>query len=298
MPKHYDILLLGHLSRSVHIKPDGEKLTWMGGALWYGVHSAFAGGNKVGAVVKCAPEDNESHSILPIPLEDIYYCPAKTSMSIRSTFFSSDKERRRSEALSLGEPFTIADIPDATADVYHMAALMSGDFDPEVIVALSKRGPVSIDVQGLLRCPNETGEMITRDWPEKMKYFPYITYLKTDAAEAEILTGLSDRREAAKVLHSWGPKEVMISYNQEMMVYDGADFAVWPVVARNLSGRSGRGDTTIAAYITERLRTNMSDALRYATAAASLKMESPGPLKASRVEIEAYMEQFLPDPSK
>ena len=67
MPKHYDILLLGHLSRSVHIKPDGEKLTWMGGALWYGVHSAFAGGNKVGAVVKCAPEDNESHSILPIP---------------------------------------------------------------------------------------------------------------------------------------------------------------------------------------------------------------------------------------
>ena len=294
MAKHYNALILGHLSRSVHLKHDGEELTWMGGALWYSVHSAIAGGNSVGAVVKCAPVDNESYEMLPLAHEDIYYRPAKTTMSIRSTFFTPEKERRRCDALSIGETFTVAEIPDATADVYHIAGLMSGDFDPEVIVELSKRGPVSIDVQGVLRCPDETGEMVLRDWQDKNKYIPHITYLKTDAAEAEILTGLSDRHEAAKALHDCGAKEVMISYHQEMMVYDGKDFAIWPVVARNFSGRSGRGDTTIAAYITERLRANISDALRYATASSSLKMETPGPLKASRAEIEAYMEEFLP----
>lgn len=31
------------------------------------------------------------------------------------------------------------------------------------------------------------------DWKEKKELLPYITFLKTDAAEAEILTGLTDR---------------------------------------------------------------------------------------------------------
>ena len=63
--------------------------------------------------------------------------------------------------------------------------------------------------------------MVYHDWKEKKELLPYIRFLKTDAAEAEILTGLTDRAEAAKVLYGWGAKEILITHNTEVLVYDG-----------------------------------------------------------------------------
>ena len=65
--------------------------------------------------------------------------------------------------------------------------------------------------------------------------------------------------------------------------------------ARNLSGRTGRGDTTFAAYVNERLNNSIEKALLYATATVSLKMETPGPIKANRKDIEEYIEKIYSD---
>lgn len=85
----------------------------------------------------------------------------------------------------------------------------------------SKYGKVAVDVQCLLRHIEEDKTMAFHDWAEKEEILPYIDYLKTDAAEAEILTSLTDRVEAAKLLYSWGAKEVVISHNTEVIAYDG-----------------------------------------------------------------------------
>ena len=108
--------------------------------------------------------------------------------------------------------------------------------------------------------------MVYHDWAEKKEMLPYVRFLKTDAAEAEILTGLTDRAEAAKVLYSWGAKEILITHNTEVLVYDGHEIYTCPIKARNLSGRTGRGDTTFAGYINERLTSDIPTALRFATA--------------------------------
>ena len=108
-------------------------------------------------------------------------------------------------------------------------------------------------------------------------------YFKTDAAEAEVLTGLTDRAEAAKVLHDWGAKEVVITHNTEVLAYDGDKIYTCPIKARNLSGRTGRGDTTFAGYIAERQRAGVEEAL---------KMETPGPFKGTREDVLAYMKEF------
>ena len=120
----------------------------------------------------------------------------------------------------------------------------------------------------------------------------YIDFLKTDAAEAEILTGLTDRVAAAKLLHSWGAKEVMITHNTEVLVYDGNEIYTCPIKARNLSGRTGRGDTTFAGYINERLRASVPEALQYCTALVSLKMETPGPFMGTREDVLNYIKEF------
>ena len=95
----------------------------------------------------------------------------------------------------------------------------------------------AIDVQTMLRWV-ENGGMVYHDWKEKKELLPYIRFLKTDAAEAEILTGLTDRAEAAKVLYGWGAKEILITHNTEVLVYDGHEIYTCPIKARNLSGLS------------------------------------------------------------
>ena len=115
---------------------------------------------------------------------------------------------------------------------------------------------------------------------------------KTDAAEAEVLTGLTDRVEAAKMLHDWGAKEVVITHNTEVLAYDGNKVYTCPIKARNLSGRTGRGDTTFAGYIAERQRGSVEEALNFCTALVSLKMETPGPFKGTREDVLAYMKEF------
>lgn len=165
-----------------------------------------------------------------------------------------------------------------------------------MIVECSKKGAVALDVQSCLRHADMTdGSMYFEDWADKEKLLPYVTYLKTDAAEAEIMTGTQDRERAAKMLFELGAKEILITHNTEVLVYDGKKFYTCPIRARNLSGRTGRGDTTFAAYVNERLNNSIEKALLYATATVSLKMEAPGPINASRKDIENYIDKYYSD---
>ena len=294
--KKYDTLTIGHISLDYNIDYQDNQIIEVGGAVIYSSAAAYAGGYKVAVVTKVAPQDKDRLSAFVIDKDDIYYIPSSESTSIRNKYHTADKERRTCTCIGQGDSFKIEDIKDFDTEIYHFAGLIYGDFDGEIIKWASKRGKVAVDVQALLRHANrETGEMYFEDWAEKKEILPYIDYLKTDAAEAEILTGLQDRKEAAKLLHSWGAKEVVITHNTEVLAYDGNNFYTCPIRARNLSGRSGRGDTTFAAYITERQQENMEKALLWATATVSTKMEAPGPYKGKREDIVEYIHMMYPE---
>lgn len=213
---------------------------------------------------------------------------------MQNKYFTADKERRESICLCVGTPFVWEDIPnDIESYIYHFAGLVYGDFSNDMIKRCAEKGAVAVDVQAYLRHVNkENGKMYFEDWADKREIFPYIKFLKTDAAEAEILTGTNDREQAAKILYSWGAKEILITHNSEVLVYDGKKTYTCPIKARNLSGRTGRGDTTFAAYITERLTKDIPTALLYATATVSLKMETPGAFKGTRSDVEKYIDKF------
>ena len=93
------------------------------------------------------------------------------------------------------------------------------------------------------------------------------------------------------MLYEWGAREIMITHNTEVLLYDGKDYYAEPLRPRNLSGRSGRGDTCFASYITERLTQDIPAALRTAAALVSLKMESPGPFLGTRADVAAYIRE-------
>jgi sugar/nucleoside kinase (ribokinase family) len=168
---------------------------------------------------------------------------------------------------------------------------MYGDIGGEIIEHISRMGKAAVDVQCLLRCV-ENESMVFRDWKEKKKYLPMVNYLKTDAAEAEVITGKKEMTEAVKCLYSWGAKEIMITHNTEVMVYDGRKIYTQPLKPKNLTGRTGRGDTCFSAYITERIHHGIEESLQFAAALVSLKMEKPGPFKGTRDDVMDFIKMY------
>lgn len=290
LKKSYDTFIIGHISID-EIIYDEKVTTMCGGAVVYASYAAVAGGNKIGVLTKTSDKISDIESIFSLPREDIYTVHSSKATSIRNNYLTKDRERRICTALSVADPFKIEEVPNINTSIYHLAGLIAGDFEGDMIKILSDRGKVAVDVQGFLR-KNKNGEMVFKDWKEKHKYLPYIHFLKTDAAEAEIITGLNDRQEAAKMLNTWGAKEIMITHNTEVLIYDGKKYYTIPLKPRNLSGRTGRGDTCFSAYITERLRKEPAEAALYAAALVSLKMETPGPFKGTREDVQNYIKQF------
>lgn len=295
--KHYESVIIGHISMDNNIDHLGNGAFVCGGAVLYSSASAYALGHKVAAITRLAEKDSERLFEFTIPKEDVYAVWCENSTTMKNVYLTPDKERRNSSCLSVGTPFELSDIPNGiSADIYHFAGLVYGDFPNEMIKECAKKGKIAVDVQTCLRHVNtDTGEMYFEDWADKKEMLPYIDFLKTDAAEAEIMTGTSDRYEAVKILYGLGAKEVLITHNTEVIAYDGEKIYSCPIRARNLSGRTGRGDTTFAAYINERLTNNIEQSLLYATATVSLKMETPGPLKETRADIESYIKEIYPE---
>ena len=290
--KNYDTFIMGHISIDENIY-QGETVKEIGGAVVYSSCASYAIGHKTGILTKLSFQDKDRLEAFTIPEEDIFTLNSKNTTSIRNIYHSADRERRTCTALSVADPFTIEDMPNNIDSlIYHFAGLISGEFDNEMIKFLHNKGKVALDVQGFLRTVGENKEMVFKDWKEKKECLPFIDYLKTDAAEAEIMTGAKDRKIAAEMLFEWGAKEIMITYNKEILIYNGIKHYTFPLKPRNLSGRSGRGDTCFSAYITERADKEIEEALLFAAALVSLKMESPGPFRGTRDDIEGYIKKF------
>ena len=270
----------------------GNERKELGGAVVASGFAAARSGSKTALFTKLNPADADVEKRFENSNADLYWKPSTATCSIRNQYFTADKEKRTCTSMGVCDPFQFEELPDIDTKIYHFAGLVYGDFDGELFEKAAKHGKVAVDVQCLLRHVEADKTMAFHDWDEKLKYLPCIDYLKTDAAEAEILTGLSDRAEAAKLLYSWGAREIMITHNTEVLIYDGKEIYTCPIKARNLTGRTGRGDTTFAGYITERLRTGISEALQYCTALVSLKMETPGPFMGTREDVLEYIREF------
>ncbi len=290
--ERFDSFIIGQPSLDINTDYGGETRSCIGGAVLCSAFAASGMGRKVAVLPKASSRDMDVHALFA-PAKNVTVFPLESpnSTSIRNVYHSADRERRTCTAISRIEPYSVADIPDVDAQIYHIAGLMKGDIGNEVIAFVARRAAAAVDVQCLLRY-DEDGDMVFRDWKEKKTYLPMIRFLKTDAAEAEILTGTSDREKAARQLYDWGAQEIMITHNTEVLVFDGTRIYTCPLKPRSLIGRTGRGDTCFSGYITERLYQGIPEALRYAAALVSLKMETPGPFLGTREDVEAYMNAF------
>ncbi|MHB9152618.1 MAG: PfkB family carbohydrate kinase [Spirochaetales bacterium] len=295
----YDLIIMGHVSKDIIVEFGGAEARLLGGALLYSAITAARSGAKVLAITKAAASDAASLEFLRAEANlELIVEPSAETTSILNVFKSADRERRDVTLRSAADPFSAADVPaGASAPIIDLAGLFVGELPDSLIGELSGRARVAVDAQGLLRTAMPDKTMKFFDWEGKKRYLPLLSYFKTDAAEAEILTGLTDREAAARALADLGRREdgsapeIMVTHNTEVIVLAGGEIHRAPFTPSNLSGRTGRGDTTFAAYLAHRLAHGPAESVRFAAALCSIKMEKPGPFSGTMEEVRVRMER-------
>ncbi len=289
MKEKYDIILVGHISKDIIIVKNRRTET-LGGAVFYSSIAAKRSGVDVLVVTKLSEKDFSLLAYFEKEGIDTVPIPSRHTTSIENIYYTEDMDRRKVRLISRAEPFTLDDIPNVRANVIHLAGLFRGEIPDTLIEPLSERGAIALDVQGILRC-SEEGKLLFKDWEKKEKLLPKITYLKTDTAEAEIITGITDREQAAKLLYEMGAREVMVTHSSEVILFDGKRIYRAPFTSENLSGRTGRGDTCFASYLAYRISHGIAEALNYAAALTSTKMETPGPFQGTESAVLERIER-------
>ena len=118
-----------------------------------------------------------------------------------------------------------------------------------------------------------------------------IDVLKADVVEAEALTGEADMKAAARALAAQGPREIVITHRDGIVVLADGHFLEAQFHAQSMAGRSGRGDTCVGSYMAARLVHPPEVALLWSAATTSLKVEIPGPIRRPYEEIVRLVEE-------
>lgn len=275
----YDMLMIGHFARDRNVV-DGNGRVESGGGVYFGSIAARRLGLRVAVVTRLHPDDFPHLEELHQESITVFARPAPQTSGIENIYNSTDMERRICKPLGFAGPFLPEDIPDVAARLYAIVPIIAGEVDMALLRLLAARGPIALDVQGFVRV-REGNDLVFRPWPEMAQGLQYVTYLKADRAEAELLTGQSDLAAAARRLAAYGPKEVIITESVGVTVLADGEIFHAPFLPRSLEGRTGRGDTCFAAYLARRLNALPAEATRLAGLITSRKLEHPGPWRGT-----------------
>jgi len=282
----YDIVIIGNYTKDTIVSASGTSMV-DGGGFNYGAHVAAMMGLKTAAVTQLSREDiHVVHALIQLGVT-VFPTYTPHSTSLRLYYPTSNVDERVLSVTHTAGAFTPDQVKDLQARAFLLNASTRGEVGLEVIRELrTKDALLAADAQGFVRIIAPDGTLVYEEWPEKQQVLSHIHILKTDAVEAETLTGQADPRAAAQTMAGWGPKEIVLTHRNGVLVLAGGQFYEAPFCPRQLVGRSGRGDTCIASYVAKRLNSSPEEATIWAAAVTSLKLEAEGPIKRKIDDVE------------
>jgi sugar/nucleoside kinase (ribokinase family) len=168
---------------------------------------------------------------------------------------------------------------------------LRGEVGLDVIRVLKDKNVfLAADMQGFVRLL-QGKSLVYAPWQEMQSTLASLDVLKSDAVEAEYLTGEKDIYKAAEIYADMGPKEIVLTHKDGLLVRaDGRNYEMGFYPAQ-LDGRSGRGDTCVGSYVAMRLSKPAHEAGIWAAAVTSLKMEKLGPFDRPLSDVEFLIHQ-------
>ncbi len=280
----FDIAFVGHFTKDTVVTPQGST-EHRGGAFYYGCHVARRMGLRTAVITRLAQEDWGVVEELASMGVTVFATRTPESTCLKLVYPTANLDERTIHAVGFAGAFTPEEVASIQAKTYHIGASIRGEVPHAVVAALAaKGGRLSLDVQGYIRV-NDQGTLTYAPWEEMAAILRLVNVLKVDGTEAEFLTGQKDMRQAAQMLASYGPQEVVLTQNGGVLVFADNQFYEQPWKVRKIKGRTGRGDTCTAAYLAKRLTAGPEEATRFTAALTGRKLEAPGPFRGEvRVE--------------
>lgn len=288
-----DICCIGHITKDKIVTPN-RTVYMAGGTSFYFSYAINQLPKDVTFSLVTAMDPTEKE-----PVEKMLKAGIDVSMNAsRNTVFfeniyGENQNERKQRVLAKADPFTIQQLEHVDAKVFHLGSLLADDFPTEVVEYLSRKGRVSIDVQGYLREVRDE-KVYPIDWKEKLKVLKHTYYLKVNETEMETITGLKDAHEAAKLIHAWGVTEVIITLGSEgSLVYVDDKFYEIPAYPpHEVVDATGCGDTYSAGYLYKRLQgATPTEAGKFAAAMCTIKLEHNGPFNRSIENVEKIIKK-------
>jgi sugar/nucleoside kinase (ribokinase family) len=288
MPKKYDITFIGHMCYDEIIPFGGQPRIAPGSAVLCGAMVAARIGKKVAAVVKMAKKDEDILQPMKDVGVDTYLIPSEETSYNRVLHESANVDERRMTLIKSAGLISINDVPALDSTCVHLAGISDTEFDMALMKGLKSRAynSLSVDMQSFVRHINPVShDHEFSDVADKKEIAAMMDKLKLDIVEARLLTGTDDLEKAAVIVESWGCPEVMITHSEGVLARVKGVTYYEKFSNSNVSGRTGRGDTTFSAYLSWRLNHDIRESLKFAAALVSIKMEIPGPFKGTLDDV-------------
>lgn len=215
------------------------------------------------------------------------YTPLSTCM--RLEYPTTNPDIRTLSVTDTADSIAASIVKDLQTKSAVISSSLRGEVGLDVVQALHEKDIlVAVDVQGYVRVLREQ-ELTYEPWDEMAETLSHLDFLKSDSVEVEYLTGESDIYEATKAFTAIGPKEIVLTHEEGVLVYADGEFYDRYFYPQKMSGRSGRDDSCISTYVSMRLTKSPAEASIWAAAVTSLKMENQGPFNRTLAEVEALI---------
>lgn len=286
-----DICCIGHITKDKIITPR-QTVYMAGGTSFYFSYAfshlpqnvSFQLVTKLGEGEMKSVEDMRQVGI------DVQVYPSRHTVYFENKYGENQNDRTQ-RVLERAEPFTVDEMREVNAGVYHLGSLLSDDFSTEVVKYLSTKGRISIDAQGYLR--EVRGEKVYPiDWAEKREILAHTDIIKVNEHEMKVITGLTDPRAAAKCLAEWGVKEVCVTLGSEgsIILAEGKFYDIPAYEPKEIVDATGCGDTYSAGYLWCRAQgMGFEESGKFAAAMCTLKLEHSGPFDGSIDDVRRVM---------
>jgi sugar/nucleoside kinase (ribokinase family) len=273
-----DICCIGHITHDKIITPQGE-YDMPGGTSYYFANAinslpddiSFSLITKVGADAMPVVKDLRSKGV------DVKAFDSRQTVFFENKY-GNNPDQRSQRVLAKADAFTVEELEDVDARIFHLGSLLADDFSIDVVRSLAARGKVSIDAQGYLR--EVRGERVYPiAWQNKAQFLSCVDILQMDENEIFATAGTNSAIEAARCLAAQGVKEVVITLGSKgSLIYaEGTLHEIPAYKPRQVVDTTGCGDTYSAGYLYARSNgESYAEAGKFAAAMCTLKLEKPG----------------------
>lgn len=282
-----DICCIGHITLDKIVTP--KQTTYMpGGTSYYFSHGIkhLKDKDNYKLVTALAPSEYKAVEEMRSAGIQVEVLPSKKTVYFENVY-GENQDNRTQRVLAKADPFTVEELKNEEARIFHLGSLLSDDFSLDVVKLLSGKGILAVDAQGYLR--EVRGEKVFPvDWKDKREALKYIDILKVNEHEAEVLTGYKDAKQAALQLAEWGVKEVLLTLGSlgSLIYAEGVFHQIPAYPPKEVVDATGCGDTYAMGYLYMRNKgASYEEAGCFAAAMSTIKLEKSGPFSGTEEQV-------------